>query len=55
MGNGKPAPGGMDLYPGCIAFSDGDVKTVTEVMLRGTSRLLQPYLSSNDLTEGDKD
>ena len=20
LGNGKPAPGGMDLFPGCIVF-----------------------------------
>ena len=55
MGNGKPAPGGMDLFLGCIAFFDGDGRTATGAMLPGARRLLQPYLDSNDLTEGDKD
>ena len=44
LGNGKPAPGGMDLFPGCIVFFDKDGRTVTGVMLRGAKRLLQPFL-----------
>jgi len=44
LGNGKPAPGGMDLFPGCIVFFDNDGRTVTGVMLRGAKRLLQPHL-----------
>lgn len=44
LGNGKPAPGGMDLFPGCIVFFDKDGKTVTGVMLRGAKYLLQPVL-----------
>ena len=44
MGNGKPAPGGMDLFPGCIVFFDEDGRTVTGVMLRGARHLLQPHL-----------
>ena len=55
MGNGEPVPGGMDLFPGCIALFDGDGRTVTGVVLRGARRMLQPYPDSNDLTEGDKD
>lgn len=44
LGNGKPAPGGMDLFPGCIVFFDKDGRTVTGVMIRGAKRLLQPHL-----------
>jgi len=44
LGNGKPAPGGMDLFPGCIVFFDKDGRTVTGVMLRGAKRLLNPHL-----------
>ena len=44
LGNGKPAPGGMDLFPGCIVFFDKDGKTVTGVMLRGAKHLLHPVL-----------
>lgn len=44
LGNGKPAPGGMDLFPGCIVFFDGDGRTVTGVMLRGARHLLTPHL-----------
>ena len=44
IGNGKPAPGGMDLFPGCIVFFDGDGRTVSGVMLQGARHLLGPYL-----------
>lgn len=55
LGNGKPAPGGMDLFPGCIVFFDGDGRTVTGVMLRGAKRLLQPHFDADGLPEGDLD
>ena len=44
MGNGRPAPGGMDLFPGCVVFFDKDGRTVTAAMLMGAKNLLQPYL-----------
>ena len=47
LGNGKPAPGGMDLFPGCIVFFDRDGRTVTGIMIRGAKRLLQPHLLGN--------
>lgn len=55
LGNGKPAPDGMDLFPGCIVFFDGDGRTVTGVMLRGARRLLQPYFDAGALPGGDPD
>ena len=51
LGNGKPAPGGMDLFPGCIVFFDGDGRTVTGVMLRGAKRLLHPHLYGEDASK----
>ena len=55
LGNGKPAPGGMDLFPGCIVFFDGDGRTVTGVMLRGAKRLLQPHFNTGTPPEGNPD
>ena len=47
LGNGKPAPGGMDLFPGCIVFFDADGRTVTGIMLQDARNLLHPYLYDN--------
>ena len=55
LGNGKPAPGGMDLFPGCIVFFDGDGRTVTGVMLRGARRLLLPHFNTGALPEENPD
>ena len=51
LGNGKPAPGGMDLFPGCIVFFDGDGRTVTGIMLRGAKRLLHPCFHNDDASQ----
>ena len=52
IGNGKPAPGGMDLFPGCIVFFDGDGRTVSGVMLQGARHLLGPYLYDGSGQDG---
>lgn len=53
LGNGKPTPGGMDLFSGCIVFFDTDGRTVTGIMLEDAKHLLHPYLY--DSAGQDKD
>ncbi len=43
LGNGMPAPNGMDLFDGCVVFFDQE-RRVTGIMVEDARELLLPYL-----------
>lgn len=47
IGNGRPAPNGMDLFDGCVVFFDKD-RRVSGIMFEDARELLLPFLNGEN-------